>query len=159
MLSSRRAGTLTQTALSLGVALLVVVPAGATAQEPGVIRDPDSPAGKEYALPFDSARRLGAGPDAPREEGVAPPFGIGIRPPGGGAGDGGTGGSGERRNEQSRGGGGERAGPLSRLPAAGDLDGGGTSGVTLAILAAVLLGGALVGVTLRAASRSSGRPA
>jgi hypothetical protein len=53
-------------------------PAAAPAQdEPGVVVDPDSPAGKEYAIPLDQARR---------ESGATVPGGGG----GGGGSDGGT---------------------------------------------------------------------
>lgn len=62
-----------------------------SAQEPGVNFDPDSPAGKEYALPIDAARddasggdrdRSGSSPRAsPRTPGSpAPLFGAGISP-------------------------------------------------------------------------------
>lgn len=156
MRMGRSARTLAVTAVVMEVALT----APASAQEPGVIRDPDSPAGKEYALPFDAARRAGAGPDAPKEQGVAPLFGIGIRPPGSGPrGGSGAGDSNARRGDgaagSGRGAGGrdERAEQRPNLPSAGELDGGDTSSVTLTILAAVLLGGGLLGVALRAGSR------
>src|SRR4051794_5178988 len=49
------------------------------AQEPGVTIDPDSPAGKEYALPLDAHRAAAVGRDA--GEGVPQPlFGVGITP-------------------------------------------------------------------------------
>jgi len=154
MPSARSRRTLAETALTLEVALLLAMPAVAGAQEPGVIRDPDSPAGKEYALPFDAARRAGVGPGASEREGVAPPFGIGIRPPGSDSGedsaedgDGSPGGSagGPEANGRDT--------PRRTLPPAATVDGGGTSSVTMAILAAVLLGGGLLGAGLRIASR------
>src|SRR3954451_16468553 len=47
------------------------------AQEPGVHVDPDSPAGKEYAIPLDFHRAAAVGRDA--VEGAAQPlFGVGI---------------------------------------------------------------------------------
>src|SRR3954453_3633966 len=59
--------------------------AGAVAaQEPGVHVDPDSPAGKEYAIPLDFHRAAAVGRDA--VEGVAQPlFGVGITPAAAGA--------------------------------------------------------------------------
>jgi hypothetical protein len=65
------------------------VPA-AVAAEPGVHIDPGSPAGKEYALPVDQARR-DAGGSATRggsgsNGGQGGLFGAGIGPPGGGGG-------------------------------------------------------------------------
>lgn len=142
--------------LEVALTLALLLPGAANAQpEPGVIRDPDSPAGKEYALPLDAGRRLGAGNDAPEREGTAPLFGIGIGPPG--AGDP-SGGVADPRGDRSADSGGRDASGTARddvlAPAAGDIDGGGTSGVTLAILAAVLLGGGLLGAVLRIAGRS-----
>src|SRR3954453_13759387 len=49
------------------------------AQEPGVSLDPESPAGKEYAIPLDFHRAAAVGRDA--VEGVPQPlFGVGIAP-------------------------------------------------------------------------------
>src|SRR4051812_2484046 len=63
----------------------LIAPGSAVAAQPGVTYDPRSPAGKEYALPLDSARGVGTGsnagtsPGRPRAE--APPvFGAGITP-------------------------------------------------------------------------------
>src|SRR3954453_14526123 len=72
--------------------------AGAVAaQEPGVTLDPDSPAGKEYAIPLDFHRAAAAGRDAV-EGGAQPLFGVAIKPAaagargsGGGRGSGGSG--------------------------------------------------------------------
>jgi hypothetical protein len=82
------------------VAFLVAslaLPTAAQAQGPGVFVDPDSPAGTEYAIPLEEARRNGA-PDAePRRGGggADPPlFGEGItRAPSGSAAGGGSAGS------------------------------------------------------------------
>jgi hypothetical protein len=63
--------------IQLAAVLAVGLPGTATAAEPGVHIDPGSPAGKEYALPIEQARR-----DA------VPPGGG----PGGGGGGGGAGG-------------------------------------------------------------------
>lgn len=64
--------------------------APAAAQEPGVVYDPDSPAGKEYALPLDAARNAAAPvgrpggdtrqPASPEQPARAPLFGEGITP-------------------------------------------------------------------------------
>jgi hypothetical protein len=74
--------------------LLLAPPSAAMAQGPGVFVDPDSPAGKEYALPLEEARREAA-PDASgpgagtsgRDSGndasastASPLFGEGIEP-------------------------------------------------------------------------------
>src|SRR3954463_12528385 len=64
------------------IVALVVIGASATArpaaaQEPGVVIDPASPAGKEYAFPLDVQRAAAVGRDA--VQGIAqPPFGVGI---------------------------------------------------------------------------------
>ena len=64
------------------IVALVVIGASATgrpatAQEPGVVVDPGSPAGKEYAFPLDVQRAAAVGKDA--VQGVPQPlFGVGI---------------------------------------------------------------------------------
>ena len=60
-------------------ALLWLAPPVA-AQEEGVYVDPGSPTGKEYAIPFDSARRQAdpSGGGAGVAPGAAPLFGVGI---------------------------------------------------------------------------------
>ncbi len=63
----------------------------AAAQAPGVIADPDSPAGKEYALPLDDARGDAAGPPGSSGSGGGGRTGAGA---GGGAGAGAGGGAG-----------------------------------------------------------------
>src|SRR3954451_13406357 len=71
------------------IVALVVVGASATArpaagQEPGVVIDPASPAGKEYAFPLDVQRAAAVGKDA--GQGVPQPlFGVGITRAAGGA--------------------------------------------------------------------------
>jgi hypothetical protein len=55
----------------------------ASAQERGVFIDPDSPAGTEYAIPLDAARRDAAGGKAglgSAPAGAQPLFGAGIAP-------------------------------------------------------------------------------
>lgn len=61
--------------------LALTVPT-AVAQEDGVFVDPDSPAGKEYVLPIDQARRdaTGAGGRSPVTGRPTPAFGEGVRP-------------------------------------------------------------------------------
>src|SRR3954451_6779017 len=100
--------------------------AGAVAaQEPGVHVDPDSPAGKEYAIPLDFHRAAAVGRDA--VEGVPQPlFGVGITPAAAGArgsaGDRGSGGSGSTSRRSGRasagGAGGSRSGSAGRPPRA-----------------------------------------
>jgi hypothetical protein len=63
--------------LALGVMLLLSVPGETIAQEPGVHYDTDSPAGKEYALPLDTARSQGSHKVGKR--GGAVLFGAGIK--------------------------------------------------------------------------------
>lgn len=83
--------------IHFAVACALVAPSAAAAQEP-VQLDPDSPAGVEYQLPLDQARR-DAAPDAggggPRSDGgsggPAPLFGAGIAPDGSQDGDAGGG--------------------------------------------------------------------
>jgi hypothetical protein len=70
------------TRLALVALLVLVATPSAAAQEDGVFVDPDSPAGKEYAVPIDQARgdAAGGGDAGPGEE---PLFGAGIEPPSG----------------------------------------------------------------------------
>ena len=74
-------------AASVALALaLVGAPGVAAAAEPGVIVDPDSPTGKEYAIPLDKARSDTGGSSKPSRQtsdGVsqqAQPFGQGVEP-------------------------------------------------------------------------------
>ncbi len=149
-------------ALAILAAIAVDVPLAAAKE--GVHFDPDSPAGKEYALPLDRARdeASGASDGAPGRK--APLFGVGIsdRPPGDGQAQSVGGGPNGRQQgggvaERSEG----QASPAGqssqkadrqlRLATAGDgyslLRGGGM------VVALVLLGG-LIGLTLRRAPRS-----
>src|SRR6476619_4464476 len=78
------AGSLTGclTAFYLGL-LFLGGGVAAAAQDDGVHVDPNSPAGKEYALPLDSARRdANGGGDSAAGSG-APLFGVGISRQGG----------------------------------------------------------------------------
>ena len=91
--------------LVVSCSISLATPAGAAAQEPGVVYDPESPAGKEYALPLEEARRDGE-PIRPegRDTSDAQLFGSGIKPktrasttgtsPGSGQGGSGRGGAG-----------------------------------------------------------------
>jgi hypothetical protein len=157
--------------------LLLAPPSAAMAQGPGVFVDPDSPAGKEYALPLDQARREAA-PDASgpgagrtgRDSGgdasgsTAPPlFGEGIEPSDGAAAgkDGDSGAtdssdsSNRRRDGETPGAGlASRAGdgaPTARGSAAIEAAAGEGSGalLTAGMGAAVLAVGLLAGFGLR----------
>jgi hypothetical protein len=73
--------------VGVALAMLAISPAIAAAAEEGVIVDPESPTGKEYAIPLDKARSDTGGPSKPSRQtsdGVsqhAQPFGEGITPP------------------------------------------------------------------------------
>lgn len=138
------------------VLLALAIPAAtAFAQAPGVIVEPDSPAGQEYAIPFDQARRDAAGGGVAGGRGgagAAPLFGAGVSRKGegrsgrgaAGAGRGarGAGGSVTPQSDAARG-----DTPLARELAT---DGGGSAGATAAaIVAAILLTGGLLGWALR----------
>jgi hypothetical protein len=71
----------TKVAATAALILAFIAP-GAVAQEDGVFVDPDSPAGKEYVLPIDQARRdaTGAGGRSPVTGRPTPAFGEGVRP-------------------------------------------------------------------------------
>ncbi|MGC1165450.1 MAG: hypothetical protein WA862_05015 [Solirubrobacterales bacterium] len=129
--------------------------------------DPDSPAGKEYALPLDQAREEATGGGKADEDSAAgaPLFGAGVSPPGAGVSPPGSastrvpnpggeqaGGRGANREADNPGRRGAAAGPAAivRIAEAGDgysL----TSGAAL-VAAIVLVGGAL-GLALRALQR------
>ena len=72
---------------ALGALTLLGVPASAGAAEPGVHVDPGSPAGKEYAIPIERARReasggtkIDSGAPSTQAVGQVPLFGQGIKP-------------------------------------------------------------------------------
>jgi hypothetical protein len=163
--------------LGLAVAAGLTLPAAATAQDDGVTVDPDSPAGKEYAIPFDRARdEAGGGAsrdsgDGSRDSGDGSrDSGDGSRSPGaatgGGDGRGGDGGAelfgaGVRRagqDEDEQGGGGavaQDAGVPAQGAATASSDGGASPELVLTGLAlAVLAVGGVVALTLRRLSRS-----
>jgi hypothetical protein len=87
---------MTRTVVAFLIASLAL-PVAAQAQQPGVFVDPDSPAGTEYRIPLEDARRHGAPDAGPRRGGgqADPPlFGAGItRAQGGSASRGGSAGS------------------------------------------------------------------
>jgi hypothetical protein len=72
------------------VAAALVFPAAGQAADPPDVTV-DSPAGKEYAIPIEAGRADGAGTENHRAA-ADTPFGVGVRPPGGGSGS--SGGSG-----------------------------------------------------------------
>ena len=149
--------------IPLFLAAVAAPPAGA--QQDGVFVDPESPAGKEYAVPLDQARGEASG-QVGSASGNAALFGEGIEPAGGGSaasrnGDrAGKPGTGSRKGEgDSRQGEGEsREGDAAPSPAgvgqssaaieAAAADG--SNGLLIAgIAAAVLVGGLLAGFGLR----------
>ena len=116
------------------LSLMLVGGGVANAQGQGVHVDPDSPAGKEYALPLDQARRdAGGGLADGKSRGAhrAPLFGAGISSEGGSSGGGGAStGGGERATAGSGATAGARSGasatPRDRAEN-GAQSGGGTS--------------------------------
>ena len=153
------------TALLVGVCLSSA--AATQAQEPGVVVDPDSPAGTEYALPLNDARD-GGSHGSGESHGSAPGadgshlFGAGIKPSSRNSASDGSGGSGAERKD----GGGPAAddatgsprpaepqrSSLAAVPAAGA----GTSLMLVASAAIVLLAGTLLGLVVR--RRRAGDP-
>jgi hypothetical protein len=72
---------------ALGALLLLGTPGAASAQERGVHVDPGSPAGKEYAIPIERARReasggskISSGNTSTQAAAPVPLFGQGIKP-------------------------------------------------------------------------------
>jgi hypothetical protein len=161
-----------RTALLVTLAVTSLAPAAA-AQEEGVFVDPDSPAGKEYAIPLEQARRDAAGGGKPghgSEGGGESLFGAGIEPAeGGGWGSGSpdsgpdageTPATGERSRDGSRH---NRSGSSGREDAVDDRPR--AAGLTLAagrsdtlptagVAAGVLSAGLLIGFGLRRLFRS-----
>jgi hypothetical protein len=152
--------------LAGAVVLALLVPSQQRANAKGVFFDPDSPAGKEYALPLDQARDEAAGvgkSDGPAGE-KAPLFGEGVSGRGSGPGSGPSGGgmrggSGADRTEAPTGSGGRGQGSQRlRAPAAAAAaissadDPYALSSAILWIAAIVTLGG-IAGLVLRAAQR------
>lgn len=137
------------------------------AQGSGVVVDPDSPAGKEYALPLESARRDAGGGGGP-DSSAAPLFGAGISRStsdhsaarsGSATQRGRTGGSGSGQAEDQ--GGGEKVGSAAEprsSAAAVDRGGDGPSPELLTALIAlgVLAVGGAIGVSVRALRPAGG---
>ena len=128
----------------------------AAAQSDGVVVDPDSPAGKEYALPLDKARQdvAPAGEAGSSGSEDTPLFGAGISKrksgEGGQAGDGNDG-RGQGDGGENKGSGGQAAGGSAVTAAAGASGSGLSSGWLTALVAiGVLLVGGIVGLSLRA---------
>lgn len=99
-------GTLLRASLALGICLLAAPSAGAT--PPGLHVDPNSPGGKEYAIPLDQARDQATGGGSQSSGGGSGShlFGVGV----GGSGGGGSGSAG---TASSGGGGGSTSGGSS----------------------------------------------
>ena len=144
-------------ACALAALGLLIAAGDAAAQSEGVFVDPDTPAGKEYALPLDKARE-DAAPDSgaqASESGDTELFGAGIskRDGGGGKGDGQTGGAaaGDRGDDGKQTGGSRSDTARSVATAAASSGSGISSGwLTVLIAAGVLLVGGIAGLSLRA---------
>jgi hypothetical protein len=151
-----------------GVVLVwLMLPSAAPAQEPGVFVDPDSPAGKEYVIPLEEARRQAAG-DEQRGAGESgggggggqPLFGAGIErvtdeapaggTTGGGNGDGpGATGRGDGADGNGEASGDDQPGERRSVAIEAAAKGGSDAAVTAAIVGLVLAGGLAVGFGLR----------
>jgi hypothetical protein len=133
---------------------LLSITGQATAQSEGVHVDPDTPAGKEYALPLDKARQDVAPTAGAQgsEPGEAELFGAGISKKGGGGG-----GDGSQKQEGAGGGGNGGSGdggtidaPAVAKAAASSSSGISSGWLTALIAAGVLLVGGIAGLSLRA---------
>ena len=125
--------------------------------------DPDSPAGKEYAVPLDQARRDAAGraPGGPAGEAAGasakgePLFGVGIEPQRGSDAGGGSGKSGNAEGGTGAGGGsgGDGAGGADEARSTAAVTAASEEGsglpLTIGIAGAVLAGGVAAGLGLR----------
>lgn len=142
--------------LCLLVAALLAGPAVATAQERGVTVDPDSPAGREYALPFEAARREAAADPAVEGRRIspaaqtAPPFGVGIEPSGRGGGRSRSGADGSDNRRAGSADAARKAGTASAAVVESDLS---TSLTIIALSLLVLLAGSLLGFVIGRSSR------
>jgi len=138
------------------VGAVLLFPSAPSAQEEGVYIDPDSPAGREYAVPAEEARRDAGGADNGRGDN-APLFGEGVS--GDDDGSGSSQDAGKPTNSQGTGDGGagtSGSGPaasstskqdLERLAATTDDSGGNTTPLFIGI--AVLLLGVTGGIVAR----------
>lgn len=164
----RRLQPLRRTALTSLLLLGLTLTPSAGAQERGVFVDPESPAGKEYAIPLEQARREAAGGAGGREggaggsgSGAQPLFGVGIGRAKGASASGGDGTAASGGADGSKRGGDGQAG--GKAPGAGDLapsarssaaieaaaSEGSDTLLTAGIAAAVLGAGLLAGFGLR----------
>jgi hypothetical protein len=148
------------------VALGLLVPGAgaASAQDSEVHVDPDSPAGKEYALPLDSARQDASGGSGGTGAAgqSAPLFGAGVSKAagrGGGEGSDSGGGQGDGSSSADRGGsnsGVSGGGTAQVARAVADEEGGLSPGViTLLIAMGVLFVGILIGLSVRVLRRTN----
>jgi hypothetical protein len=148
----RRTGIAACVLAALG---LMMAAGEASAQSDGVFVDPDTPAGKEYALPLDKARHDVA-PSSGSESGDTELFGAGIskRDGGGGNGDGkGSGATGDRGGDGKQGSSqGDAAIDARSVAKAAASSGSGISSgwLTALIALGVLLVGGVAGLSLRA---------
>jgi hypothetical protein len=148
--------------IALILAALAAPPA--SAQEDGVFVDPDSPAGKEYAVPLEEARREASGASAGGSSGDRgggqPLFGVGIEraPRQTGAGEATESGGGGRNADDAQGP--ERVAPSGQSAAAVEAaardgsDGLLTAGIATGVLVAGLLAGLVLRRLLRPRSLS-----
>ena len=151
-------------AVSLAAVVALAPAPQAGAQGAGVVVDPDSPAGKEYAIPLEQARDTTSSPAAKRDGAPAELFGAGVTPA-------------EPKSGASTSSGSEGDGTTDGSPGAGEEDEGGAAAVRgggdppaparvaatdvtsspwalgLASALAVLLAGALLGLAGRGARR------
>ncbi|HEV2727499.1 MAG TPA: hypothetical protein VGV34_04340 [Solirubrobacterales bacterium] len=155
------------TAFLAAVVLSILPAAPAAAGE--VHFDPDSPAGKEYALPLPAARNEAMGKEGIDDEppSQAPLFGVGVGGSGDGDGGGGNKGDGSRQpSGQSQGnpGGGKanpsdnpQSGVARANPAAEETSYG--LGTAVALVGGILLIALALGLALRALAKvAAGRP-
>jgi hypothetical protein len=153
------------TRIGLLVGLCLLPAPAALAQTPGLHVDPNSPTGKEYAIPLDHARNSASGGGSQAQpsnsggsDSSSPLFGVGVGG-GGGSGNGGSGGSGGSGSGGAKPGAkpgsksGARSTPLLptgiREASASPSAGVGTPLMVAGIAAAVVLAGALFGLILR----------
>lgn len=151
---------MSRTVITILIAL-AAFPSTALAQT-GVHVDPESPAGKEYAIPLEQARREAGGTDggAARPGAQAPLFGQGIgdssTSAGSAGGDPSAAGRGDAGQAGAGAGGSPAAAPETSKSAAvaAAVGGGSSTALTAAIIGAVLLAAALAGVALRRVLRT-----
>jgi hypothetical protein len=147
------------------VGVFVLAPE-ARAIDPGVVYEPGSPAGKEYALPLEEARREAGSPGSGGSRPSYEAFGVGVGPAGQGGGEsdrGGDGARGETREADGDGGGADGDGgdergdiAVSRAGLAEAESAGGSFGWSAMIILAVLLPGALLAFGLGRLQRGRG---